>query len=143
MVLSVLSLLGAGIPAFYTPTGYATAIHTGGFPIKYNKDKTVQILSKPKESRVFNGRHYVMEESLPGDFALVKAWKGDTEGNLVFHATARNFNPECAKAARVCIAEVEELVPAGELNPDEIHLPGIYVHRIIKGEFVTNSQQPH
>ena len=108
-------------------------IQEGGFPIKYRADKSVEITSEPRETRNFNGRNYVMEEAITGDFALVKAWKGDTDGNLVFRATARNFNPECAKAAKVCIAEVEELVEPGQLDPDEIHLPGIYVQRIIKG----------
>ena len=88
---------GAGIPAFYTSTAYGTVIQEGGFPIKYRADKTVEIESKPRESRSFNGRNYVMEEAITGDFSLVKAWKGDTDGNLVFRATARNFNPECAK----------------------------------------------
>jgi hypothetical protein len=88
---------GAGIPAFYTSTAYGTVIQEGGFPIKYNADKTVAITSKPRETRNFNGRNYVMEEAITGDFALVKAWKADTDGNCVFRATARNFNPECAK----------------------------------------------
>jgi 3-oxoacid CoA-transferase len=122
---------GAGIPAFYTPTAYGTWIQEGGFPIKYNSDKTIAVTSEPRETRVFNGRHYVMEEAITGDFALVKAWKADKSGNLIFRATARNFNPDCAKAAKVCIAEVEELVEPGHLAPDEIHLPGIYVQRIV------------
>jgi 3-oxoacid CoA-transferase len=122
---------GAGIPAFYTPTAYGTWIQEGGFPIKYNSDKTIAVTSEPRETRVFNGRHYVMEEAITGDFALVKAWKADKSGNLIFRATARNFNPDCAKAAKVCIAEVEELVEPGQLAPDEIHLPGIYVQRIV------------
>lgn len=124
---------GAGIPAFYTSTAYGTVIQEGGFPIKYNSDKTVAIKSEPRETRSFNGRNYVMEEAITGDFSLVKAWKGDTNGNLVFRSTARNFNPECAKAGKICIAEVEELVEPGEIAPDDIHLPGIYVNRIIKG----------
>lgn len=107
---------GAGIPAFYTPTGVGT------------------LRAEGRETREFHGRTYLLEEALPGDFGLVKAWRGDTHGNLVFRKTARNFNPLVAKAARVAIAEVEELVPAGELDPDAVHLPGIYVHRIIKGE---------
>jgi 3-oxoacid CoA-transferase len=123
---------GAGIPAFYTPTAYGTNIHTGGVPVKYHADGSVAIASKPKESREFNGRHYVLEESIRGDYSLVKAWKGDKQGNLVFRATARNFNPDCAKAGTVCIAEVEELVEAGEIPPDQVHLPGIYVNRIVK-----------
>jgi 3-oxoacid CoA-transferase subunit A len=106
---------GAGIPAFYTPTGVGT------------------LRAEGRETRSFNGRSYLLEEALSGDFALVKAWKGDTHGNLVFRKTARNFNPLVAKAGTITIAEVEELVPAGELDPDQIHLSGIYVQRIIKG----------
>lgn len=124
---------GAGIPAFYTPTAYGTAIQEGGSPVKYNADRTVCETSTPREVRAFNGRNYIMEEAITGDFSLVKAWKADTDGNLVFRATARNFNPECAKAGRICIAEVEEIVEPGMLAPDEIHLPGVYVHRLIKG----------
>ena len=111
---------GAGIPAFYTPTGVGT------------------LRAEGRETRIFDGREYLLEEALGGDFALVKAWKGDTHGNLVFRKTARNFNPLVAKAGKITIAEVEELVPAGELDPDEIHLPGIYVQRIIQG---TNYQK--
>lgn len=125
---------GAGIPAFYTPTAYGTVIQEGGFPIKYNADKTVAVKSEPRQTRQFGDRHYVMEEAIRGDFSLVKAWKADTEGNLVFRATSRNFNPDCAKAGRICIAEVEEIVPAGSIHPDEVHLPGIYVKRLVKGE---------
>lgn len=125
---------GAGIPAFYTSTAYGTVIQEGGFPIKYKSDGSVAIASTPRETKQFNGRNYVMEEAITGDFSLVKAWKGDTSGNLVFRATARNFNPECAKAGKICIAEVEELVEPGEIAPDDIHLPGIYVNRIIKGK---------
>lgn len=133
---------GAGIPAFYTPTGFGTVIQEGGFPIKYKEAAPdapkgtpleVEISSKPRESRNFNGKDYIMEEGITGDFSLVKAWKGDTMGNLVFRATSRNFNPDCAKAGKICIAEVEELVELGEIAPDDIHLPGIYVTRIIKG----------
>lgn len=125
---------GAGIPAFFTPTGYSTVIQEGGFPIKYRTDKSVEITSEARETRMFNGKNYVMEEAITGDYSIVKAWKGDTNGNLVFRATALNFNADCAKAGKVCIAEVEELVEPGEINPDDIHLPGIYVNRIIKGE---------
>ena len=107
---------GAGIPAFYTPTGVGTKRADG------------------RETRQFGDRSFLLEEALYGDFAFVKAYKGDTHGNLVFRKTARNFNPLAAKAARITIAEVEELVPAGELDPDAIHLPGIYVQRIIRGE---------
>jgi 3-oxoacid CoA-transferase len=108
-------------------------VQEGGFPIKYNPDKSIAIGTTPRETRQFGDRQYVLEEAITGDYALVKAWKGDKNGNLVFHATAQNFNPDCAKAAKICIAEVEELVEPGEIAPDEIHLPGIYVDRIIKG----------
>jgi 3-oxoacid CoA-transferase A subunit len=107
---------GAGIPAFFTPTGYGTLIAEG------------------KETREFDGRMYVMERSLFADFSIVKAWKGDTMGNLVFRGTARNFNPMIATASRMTIVEVEHLVPAGELDPDGIHVPGIYVKRIFQGK---------
>ena len=123
---------GAGIPAFYTPTAYGTLIEEGNFPIKYNKDGTTAIASKGREAREFNGKHYVMEEAITGDYALVKAWKGDTRGNLVFRGTARNFNPPAATASKITIAEVEELVEEGELDPNEIHTPGVYVQRIFE-----------
>lgn len=106
---------GAGIPAFFTPTGYGTKVAEG------------------KETREFNGRPYVLEESITGDFAFVKAWKADTFGNLVFRKTARNFNPMVATAGKITVAEVEEIVPMGELDPDNIHTPGAFVQRIIKG----------
>eukprot|EP00117_Sycon_ciliatum_P021855 scpid70430/ scgid19023/ Succinyl-CoA:3-ketoacid-coenzyme A transferase 1, mitochondrial; 3-oxoacid-CoA transferase 1; Somatic-type succinyl-CoA:3-oxoacid-CoA-transferase len=125
---------GAGIPAFFTATGYGTMIHEGGAPIKYNSQKDVDIASSPREARTFNGRDYIMEEAITGDFALVKAWKADRMGNLVFRSTARNFNPACARAAKICIAEVEEIVETGEIAPADIHLPSIYVDRIILGE---------
>ncbi|MDX2065402.1 MAG: CoA transferase subunit A [Fimbriimonadaceae bacterium] len=106
---------GAGIPAFFTKTGYGTLVAEG------------------KESREFNGEMYVMETGLTADLSIVKAWRGDASGNLVYRKTARNFNPMMATAGRVCIAEVEELVPVGELDPDQIHTPGIYVNRILVG----------
>jgi len=107
---------GAGIPAFFTPTGVGTLVAEG------------------KEKRVFEGREYILERALHGDFAIVKAWKGDKMGNLVFRETARNFNPMMATAGKVTIAEVEELVEVGSLNPDQIHVPGIYIDRIFKGQ---------
>lgn len=107
---------GAGIPAFFTPAGYGTEVAEG------------------KEVRVFNGKPHILETALTADFAIVKAWKGDTEGNLIFKATARNFNPMMAMAGKITIAEVEELVPAGELDPNSIHTPGIFVQRIFQGE---------
>jgi len=126
---------GAGIPAFYTQTGYATMVQEGGFPIKLSTDgKKAVLLSERKETKVFNGRNYVLEESLPGDFALIKGWKADTKGNVIFRKTARNFNIDCAKAAKVSIVEVEEIVDEGKLDPDHIHLPGVYVDRLVLGE---------
>ena len=107
---------GSGIPAFYTPTGVGTPYAEG------------------KEVRTVAGRECLLEDAIVTDWAIVKAWKGDRLGNLVFRMTARNFNPQCAMAGKVTIAEVEELVPVGALDPDQIHLPGIYVHRIVKGE---------
>lgn len=107
---------GAGIPAFYTPAGFGTEIAEG------------------KEVRIFNGKPHILEFALTADFAIVKAWKGDTEGNLIFKAAARNFNPLMAMAGKITIAEVEELVPAGSLDPNQIHTPGIFVQRIFQGE---------
>ena len=107
---------GAGIPAFYTPTGVGTLVAEG------------------KETREFNGRKYILEKAITGDFALIKAWKADKMGNLVFRKTARNFNPMMATAAKVTIVEVEELVEVGELDADQIHVPAIYVKRLFKGE---------
>lgn len=104
---------GAGIPAFFTATGYGTVVAEG------------------KETREFDGKHYVLETALRADVSLVKAWKADKAGNLVFRKTARNFNPACAMAGKVCVAEVEQLVEVGDLDPDQIHLPGIYVDRIV------------
>lgn len=107
---------GAGIPAFFTPAGYGTEVGEG------------------KESREFNGKMYLMETSLIADFAFVKAWKGDTAGNLIYKGTARNFNPMMATAGKITVAEVEELVPIGELDPNQIHTPGIFVQRIYQGQ---------
>lgn len=106
---------GAGIPAFYTPAGYGTEVGDG------------------KESREFNGKMYLLETALHADYALVKAWRGDTAGNLIYKGTARNFNPMMATAGKITVAEVEELVPAGELDPNQIHTPGIFVQRIFEG----------
>jgi 3-oxoacid CoA-transferase subunit A len=125
---------GAGIPAFYTPTGVHTAISDGGLPVLYNPDGTVKRFSDKKEIRVFDGRDYVLEPAIRGDFALVKAWRGDRYGNLVYRHTAMNFNPMMATAADVTIAEVEELVDVGAIDPDHVHTPGIFVHRIFQGE---------
>jgi 3-oxoacid CoA-transferase/3-oxoacid CoA-transferase subunit A len=124
---------GAGIPAFYTPTGAGTAISDGGLPFRYAPDGTVAKSSPPKETREFDGRQYVLERAITGDYALIKAWKGDRFGNLVYRHTAMNFNPMMATAAKVTIAEVEEIVEVGALDPDTIHTPGIYVHRVFLG----------
>ena len=107
---------GAGIPAFYTPAGYGTEV------------------AKDKEVRIFNGKPHILENSLVADFAFVKAWKGDTAGNLIYKGTARNFNPLMAMAGKITVAEVEELYPAGELDPNHINTPGIFVQRIMQGE---------
>jgi 3-oxoacid CoA-transferase subunit A len=106
---------GAGIPAFYTPTGYGTPVADG------------------KDVRYFDGRPFIMERALSAEYSLVKAWRGDTAGNLIYKATARNFNPMMAQAGRITIAEVEELVPEGELDPDQVHTPGIFVQRVVRG----------
>merc|ERR1719205_531898 len=124
---------GAGVPAFFTPTGYGTLVHEGGSPIKYAHDGSIIIHSKPREERLFNGRNYIMEEGITGDFALVKAWKADKAGNLIFRKTANNFNHPMCKAAKVCIAEVEEIVEVGEIAPDQVHIPSIYVQKVIQG----------
>lgn len=126
---------GAGIPAFYTPTGVGTVIELGGFPIKLGANgKDVVIGSEPKERKTFDGKDYILEKSITSDFALVKGWKADKKGNVMFRKTARNFNPDMATAGRKCIVEVEEIVEEGELEPDHIHLPAVYVDKIVKGE---------
>jgi len=126
---------GAGIPAFYTPCAAGTIVQEGGSPIKYRADGSgeVEIASTPRELRRFGDREFVLEEAIVGDYALVKAWKADTRGNLVFRGTARNFNCDAATAGKICIAEVEEIVEAGAIDPDDVHLPGVYVHRLIQG----------
>jgi 3-oxoacid CoA-transferase subunit A len=124
---------GAGIVAFYTPTGAGTAISDGGLPIRYAADGSVAKHSEKKETREFGGRTYVLEPAITGDYAIVKAWRGDRFGNLVYRHTAMNFNPMMATAAKVTIAEVEELVDVGDIDPDHIHTPGVYVHRIFQG----------
>jgi 3-oxoacid CoA-transferase subunit A len=122
---------GAGIGAFFTPTGVGTQVAEGGLPWRYHPDGTVALASRPKEVREFNGIRQVLEESIVTDYALVRAAVADTWGNVVFHAAARNFNPNAAMAARITIVEAEQVVPAGALDPDRIHLPGIYVHRVV------------
>jgi 3-oxoacid CoA-transferase subunit A len=123
---------GCGIPAFFTATGVGTQVADGGLPWKYAADGTVVIASPAKQTQVFDGRTYVLERAIVADFALVRAWKGDRHGNLVFKDAARNFNPLAAMSGRTCVAEVEQLVEPGEIDPNEVHLPGVYVHRLVE-----------
>ncbi|MFF5899706.1 CoA transferase subunit A [Streptomyces argenteolus] len=122
---------GAGIPAFYTPAGVGTQVAEGGLPWRYDGEGGVAVASPAKEVRDFDGTAYVLEHSIRTDFALVRAAKGDRHGNLVFNKSARNFNPLAAMAGRVTVAEVEELVEPGEIDPDHVHLPGIFVQRVV------------
>jgi 3-oxoacid CoA-transferase subunit A len=114
---------GAGIPGFYTKTGVGTIVADG------------------KEHREFNGQTYILETALVSDLSIIKAWKGDAQGNLVFRKTARNFSPDMATAGKLCVAEVEEIVPVGSIDPDHIHLPGIFVNRLIEGKFEKRIEQ--
>ena len=126
---------GAGVPAFFTVSGVGTQVAEGGLPWRYAPDGTVALSSPPKDTREFTVRGetrvYVLEESIVTDFALVHAWKGDRQGNLVFRESAANFNPLCATAGRVTIAQVEHLVDVGEIPPENVHTPGIYVQRVV------------
>ena len=122
---------GSGIGAFFTPTGVGTAVADGGLPWRYHPDGSVAVSSPPKEVRVFGGREMLLEESIVTDYALVRAAVADKAGNCVFHAAARNFNPPAAMAGRTTIVEAERVVEVGELHPDEVHLPGIFVQRIV------------
>ncbi len=121
---------GSGIGAFFTPTGVGTMVAEGGLPWRYHTDGTVALASEPKEVRVFHGREMLLEESIVTDYALVRAAVADKAGNCVFHAAARNFNPPAAMSGRVTVVEAERVVEVGELHPDEIHLPGIFVQRV-------------
>ncbi|RPB25537.1 succinyl-CoA:3-ketoacid-coenzyme A transferase 1 [Terfezia boudieri ATCC MYA-4762] len=123
---------GAGIPAFYTPAAFGTWVQTGELPVRYKPDGAVALYSKPREVRVFDGRSFVMEEAIQGDYAFVKAWKADKLGNCQFRFAANNFNSVMGKAAKITIVEAEEIVKVGELDPASVHLPGIYVTRVIK-----------
>jgi 3-oxoacid CoA-transferase subunit A len=123
---------GSGIPAFYTPAGVGTLVADGGLPWRYRADGSVAVASPAKETRRFGELDYVLEEGIVTDFALVRAARGDRHGNLVFHASARNFNPLCAMAGRITIAEVEELVNPGELDPEQVHTPGVFVQRVVE-----------
>jgi len=125
---------GAGIPAFYTPTGVGTAVSEGGLPMLYDENGNVVKSSEPKPIGVFDGKMYVLERGITAQYALVKAWKGDPMGNLVYRHTAANFNPMMATAGAITIAEVEELVEVGDIDPNHVHTPGIYVQRIFQGQ---------
>ncbi|MYU22600.1 CoA transferase subunit A [Streptomyces sp. SID8352] len=122
---------GCGVPAFYTPAGVGTQVAEGGLPWRYASDGTVAVASPPKEIRSFDGRDHVLETGITTGFALVRAARGDGHGNLVFDASARNFNPLVAMAGRVTIAEVEELVEPGSIAPADVHLPGVFVQRVV------------
>lgn len=122
---------GTGIPAFYTPAGVGTQVADGGLPWRYGPDGSVSVAFPPKETREFGGRTYLLEEAVTTDFSLVRAARGDRHGNLVFHRSAANFNPLAAMAGRITIAEVEELVEPGTIDPDAVHLPGIYIDRVV------------
>ena len=135
---------GSGVAGFYTLAGSGTQIADGGLPLKYDSEGNVVKLSPPKDTRTFvvdgEARPYVLEEALYADFGLVRAWKGDRHGNLVFHEAARNFNPLAAMAGRTCIAQVEEMVELGDLDPNEIHLPGVFVQSVVP---LTHEQATH
>ncbi len=122
---------GAGIPAFYTPAGVGTQVAEGGMPWRYAADGSIAVPSPAKETREFDGREYVLERGITTDFALVRASLGDRHGNLVFDKATRNFNPLAATAGRVTIAEVERLVEPGEIDPQQVHLPGVFVQRVV------------
>jgi 3-oxoacid CoA-transferase subunit A len=123
---------GCGIPAFYTPAGVGTQVADGGLPWRYGSNGSIAVASPPKDVRVFNGREYVLEEGIVCDFALVRASIGDRHGNLVFHKATRQFNPLCGMAGKITIAEVEELVEPGTIDPEQVHLPGIFVQRVVQ-----------
>lgn len=123
---------GSGIPGFFTPAGVGTQVAEGGLPWRYNADGSIALGSPKKETREFGGKEYVLEEGIVCDFGLVRAWKGDRHGNLVFRASSRNFNPLCAMAGKITIAEVEELVEPGEIKPEDVHTPGVFIQRVVQ-----------
>lgn len=140
---------GAGIPAFYTPAAFGTVVQTGELPLKHNTDGTVQSYSQPRDVKVFSGKSYVMEEAIQGDYAFVKAWKADRLGNCMFRFAAANFNGAMARNAKVTIVEAEHIVEPGEIDPAAVHIPGIYVTKVIKStaekriEKVVNAKDPN
>ena len=125
---------GYGIPAFFTRSGLGTVIEEGGFVSKYNPDGTPQIITKPKKKMQFNGLDYIMEETIRAEYSMIKGHIADTLGNIVFNKSAMNFNTDVARCGKICIVEVEQIVPAGEIKPEHVHLPHIFVKRVIKGE---------
>lgn len=139
---------GAGIPAFYTPAAFGTVVQTGELPTLHNPDGTVKEYGSPREVRVFDGKSYVMEEAIKGDFALIKAWKADRLGNVQFRFAAANFNGAMARNAKETIVEAEHIVEPGEISPSEIDVPGIYVKKVIQStaqkriEKITNARGP-
>jgi len=122
---------GSGIPAFYTPAGVGTFVETGQLPTQFDHEGNVLKYSEPRESRTFDDKEYILEKSITTDFALVRAYIADTQGNCVFRKTAKNFNPVAAMAGKIAIVEAEQIVRAGEIEPDCVHLPGIYVKRVV------------
>jgi 3-oxoacid CoA-transferase subunit A len=122
---------GSGIPAFFTATGGGTQVAEGGLPWRYDAEGNVVVSSPPKETRDFGGREYVLETAIVADYGLVRAWKGDRHGNLVYRESARNFNPLAAMCGRITIAEVENLVEPGDIEPEDVHTPGVYVQRVV------------
>lgn len=122
---------GAGIAAFFTPAGVGTQVADGGLPLRYDGHGGIAVATPPKETREFDGVRYVLERGIVTDFALVHAWKGDRHGNLVYRRSARNFNPAAAAAGRITIAQVEHLIEPGQIDPDQVHTPGIYVQRVV------------
>ncbi|MEI5676211.1 MULTISPECIES: CoA transferase subunit A [Nocardioides] len=122
---------GSGIPAFFTATGVGTQVADGGLPWRYDAAGNVVVASPAKQTQEFDGREYVLEHAIVADYGLVRAWRGDRHGNLVFRDSARNFNPLAAMCGRVTVAEVEELVEPGELDPNQVHTPGVFVHRVV------------
>jgi 3-oxoacid CoA-transferase subunit A len=123
---------GSGIAGFFTPAGVGTLVAEGGLPWRYHPDGSVAVASPAKETRTFGDKDYVLEEGIVTDFALVRAAKGDRHGNLTYDASARNFNPLCAMSGRITIAEVEQLVEPGELDPEQVHTPGVFVQRVVE-----------
>lgn len=123
---------GAGIPAFYTPAGLGTVVADGGLPLRYRPDGSVSVASESRPTAVFDGQEYVLERGIRTDYALVHAWKCDSQGNAVFRKSARNFNPACAMAGSVTVLEAEQIVPAGGISPETVHLPGIFIQSIVE-----------